>query len=333
MWKMQIMKDRYGRKIEYMRVSVTDRCDLRCRYCMPEGCRKVPMSQILSYEEIVRICRAASQLGISRIKITGGEPFVRLGCTDLIRSIKSIDGIEEVTVTTNGQTLTRYISELKDIGIDGINISLDTLDPGRFRLITGRGDLEKTINAIDASVDAGIKTKVNCLIQKGFNDDEIVQLAELAFKKGIDVRFIEMMPIGTADPESGLPNSAVFKMIKDKWQELEPDKTVHGNGPAVYYRMPDKTGGIGFISAMHDSFCSSCNRVRLTSQGQLKPCLCYEEGTDLKPFLSRSDDELRTALRDAILLKPEAHCFEKICSGDGDECGNREKRYMSQIGG
>ena len=154
------MKDRYGRNIEYMRVSITDRCDLRCRYCMPEGCEKVSMSQILTYEEIVRICRVAAGLGISRIKITGGEPFVRLGCTDLIRSIKAIEGIEEVTVTTNGQALEKYIDELKEIGIDGINISLDTLDPERYAFITGRGELEKTMRSIERSVRSGIKTKV-----------------------------------------------------------------------------------------------------------------------------------------------------------------------------
>ena len=159
------MIDRYGRTIEYMRVSITDRCDLRCRYCMPDGCEKVSMSQILTYEEIVRICRAASELGISRIKITGGEPFVRLGCTDLVKEIKAINGIEEVTVTTNGQTLEQYIDELRLIGINGINISLDTLDPERFEYITGRGKLEKTLHSIELAAQSGIKTKINTLLQ------------------------------------------------------------------------------------------------------------------------------------------------------------------------
>jgi len=153
------MKDRYGRKIDYMRVSITDRCDLRCRYCMPEGCEKVSMAQILTYEQIERICRAAAGLGISRIKITGGEPFVRLGCIDLIRNIKAIDGIDEVTVTTNGQTLDRYIDELKEIGADGINISLDTLDQEKFAYITGGGKLEKTLRSIELSAASGIKTR------------------------------------------------------------------------------------------------------------------------------------------------------------------------------
>ena len=323
------MKDRYGRTIDYMRVSITDRCDLRCRYCMPEGCEKVSMSQILKYEEIVRICKAASELGINRIKITGGEPFVRLGCTDLIRSIKKIDGIEEVTVTTNGQILERYIDELKEIGIDGINISLDTLDPERYRFITGRGELDKTLRSIERSARAGIKTKINCLLQKGFNEDEMFDFAELAFRHGIDVRFIEMMPVGAADASMGVSNTYVLQRLTERWPGLEPDESVHGNGPAVYYKRPGAEGGIGLISSIHGKFCSSCNRVRLTSQGQLKPCLGFDTGTDLMQFLKGSDDELREAIRKAIYEKPEAHSF----SDRGNNDDHAEHRLMSQIGG
>ncbi len=324
------MTDRFGRKIEYMRVSITDRCDLRCRYCMPEGCEKMPMSHILSYEDILRICKAASELGISRIKITGGEPFVRLGCTDLIRMIKNIEGISEVTVTTNGQTLERYIDELRDIGVDGINISLDTLDEERFAYITGRGVLDKTLRGIRAAVDSGIKTKINFIPQKGFNEDEIEAVAEIAFKEGIDVRFIEMMPVGAADADTGISNTDILQRLKKRWPDLEPDESVHGNGPAVYYKRPGVKGGIGLISAMHGKFCEYCNRVRLTSQGQLKPCLCYETQTDLVPFLAGTDEELKKALRDAILEKPAAHCFGEAVNGDDD---HTEHRLMSQLGG
>ena len=324
------MTDRYGRKIEYMRISITDRCDLRCRYCMPEGCEKVSMSQILTYEQIERICRAAAELGISRIKITGGEPFVRLGCTDLIRSIKAIDGMEEVTVTTNGQTLGRYIDELKDIGVDGINISLDTLDPEKYAYITGRGELAKTLKAIELAAASGIKTKVNCLLQKGFNEDEIFGLADLAFRYGIDVRFIELMPVGAGYSRSGVSNAEVLQRLRDKWPDLEPDSSVHGNGPAVYYKRAGVPGGVGFISALSGRFCAECNRVRLTSQGQLKPCLCYEAGTDLRPFLDGTDDELKEAIREAILAKPESHCFDEKHFEDD---GRTEHRLMSQIGG
>lgn len=319
-----------------MRVSITDRCDLRCRYCMPDGCDKVPMPQILTYGEIVRVCKAASALGIRKIKITGGEPFVRLGCTDLIRDIKAIRGIDEVTVTTNGQTLCRYMDELKEIGIDGINISLDTLDPERFRYITGGGVLDRTLDAVDVSADSGIRTKVNCVPQKGFNDDELIPLADMAFEKGIDVRFIEMMPIGAAHVEKGISNEDILRRLLRKWPDLVPDDRIHGNGPAIYYRRTGYHGGIGLISALHGVFCGSCNRIRLTSQGQIKPCLCYEDTTDLRPYLrdteadGRDDALLTEKLREAILLKPEAHSFNRI-----ESCGinHPEHHLMSQIGG
>lgn len=327
------MKDRFGRTIEYMRVSITDRCDLRCRYCMPEGCEKVPMSRILSYEDIVRICKAAAGLGISRIKITGGEPFVRLGCTDLMRAIKAIEGIEEVTVTTNGQSLARHIRELREIGIDGINISLDSLDAERFRYITGGGDLAKTLEGLEAAVSSGIKTKVNCLLQKGFNEDELYSIAALSWEKDIDVRFIEMMPIGLGDPGRGISNEEVLTRLLDRWPELSPDTRSHGNGPAVYYRLPGRKGAIGLISALHGPFCGSCNRIRLTSQGLVKPCLFYEEGRDIRPFLQGSEEDLMEALRDTVLQKPEGHRFNSRGSGNRTEPGTGEKRLMSQIGG
>ncbi len=324
------MTDNYGREISYMRVSITDRCDLRCRYCMPEGCEKVSMSQILTYEEIERICRAAAGLGISRIKITGGEPFVRLGCTDLVRSIKAIDGIEEVTVTTNGQTLERYISELKDIGIDGINISLDTLDPEKFAYITGRGDIEKTLKSIKLSAESGIKTKVNCLLQKDFNEDEVCDLAELAFRHGIDVRFIEEMPVGAGKLRAGISNSEVLEKLKERWPDLEPDESIHGNGPAVYYKRSGIPGAIGLISPIHGIFCADCNRIRLTSQGKIKPCLCYDAEIDIVPALAGTDIDIADALRAAILAKPEAHCFNDTGFEDDKRA---EHRLMSQIGG
>lgn len=313
-----------------MRVSVTDRCDLRCRYCMPDGCEKVPMSNLLTYEEIVRICGAASDLGISRIKVTGGEPFVRRGCIDLIRKLKALKGIEEVTVTTNGQTLEDYLEELSRIGIDGINISLDTLDPEKFRFITGRGELEKTLRGIELAAASGIKTKINVIPQKGFNEDELADIAALAGKYGTDVRFIEMMPVGAADESEGIPNPDVLRFLKERWPDLEPDPAARGNGPAVYYSSRELRGDIGFISALHGKFCADCNRVRLTSQGQIKPCLCYDTGTDLVPYLAGTDEELKEALREAILKKPEAHCFDNSDNGGGNHA---EHRLMSQIGG
>ena len=321
------MKDTYGREINYMRVSITDRCDLRCRYCMPEGCEKVSMSQILTYEEIARICRAAAGLGIRRIKITGGEPFVRLGCTDLIRSIKLIDGIEEVTVTTNGQTLEHHIGKLKEIGIDGINISLDTLNPQKYAYITGGGDLAKTLKSIELSARSGIKTKVNCILMKGCNEDELFDLAGLAFRHGIDVRFIEEMPVGAGNLRAGISNDDVLRRLRERWPDLGPDESMHGNGPAVYYKREGIPGAIGLISPIHGIFCADCNRIRLTSQGKIKPCLCYDAQIDIVPALAGTDEDIADAIREAILAKPEAHCF-----GDIDYEG-AERRLMSQIGG
>ncbi|MDO4834276.1 MAG: GTP 3',8-cyclase MoaA [Bacillota bacterium] len=323
------MIDSCGRRINYMRISITDRCDLRCRYCMPEeGIEKVSMSRILTYEEILRICRAAVKIGITRFKITGGEPLVRKGCTGLVREMKKIAGVEQVTLTTNGQQLSGRIEELKEAGIDGINISMDSLREDRYSYITGGGELRKTLEAIDRSIASGISTRINCLLQKQFNEDETADFAAFAFDKGLDVRFIEIMPVGFGNPDEGLSNDDVLKKLKEKHPELEKDERLHGNGPAVYYRLPGTAGAIGLISAMHHSFCSSCNRIRLTSQGLLKPCLCYEDGIDLRPVLAEqesSEEMIKEALREAVMDKPDGHTFF-------DRAGV-ETKLMSQIGG
>lgn len=321
------MIDTYGREINYMRISITDRCNLRCRYCMPaEGIEKVPMSRILSYEEILRVCESAAGMGISRYKITGGEPLVRKGCMDLIREMKKIPGVEQITLTTNGQQLPEMIEQLAEAGVDGLNISMDSLREDRYAFITGGGELHRTLTAIDKSISAGIRTKVNCLLQKKLNEDEIPDFAAFAFEKGIDVRFIEIMPVGFGNPEAGIANDAVLKVIQERYPTLTKDETVHGNGPAVYYRLPGNNGAIGLISAMNHSFCESCNRIRLTSQGLIKPCLCYEDGVDLRPALaSDSDDPLREALEKAIRMKPAGHTFYDRTTV--------EPKAMSQIGG
>ena len=321
------MLDKYGRNIDYMRISITDRCNLRCRYCMPEdGIEKVSMSQILTYEEILRVCRAAAGLGIRKFKVTGGEPLVRKGCARLCGEIRQIDGVDQVTLTTNGQLLAGQIGALREAGIDGINISLDSLREDRFRQITCGGRLEDTLEGLDAAIARGIRTKVNCLLQRGFNEDELPAFADLAFDRGIDVRFIEIMPIGFGRPETGLSNEAVLKRLEQLYPDLVRDDRVHGNGPAVYYRRAGQTGAIGLISAMHSSFCGSCNRIRLTSQGEVKPCLCYEDSISLKPALAEGSEEgLRQALAEAIDKKPAGHTFE--------DRGTVDRRAMMQIGG
>ncbi len=320
------MKDNYGRKINYMRISITDRCNLRCRYCMPDGIEKVSMSRILSYEDILRIAEAATRIGITRFKVTGGEPLVRLGCADLVRNLKALPGTEQVTITTNGIELAKYMPALKDAGLDAINISLDTMDKDKFRYITQCGDIDRVMEGIGTAIASGVRTKINCVPQKGFNENEIPDFAEFAFDKGIDVRFIELMPIGQSNAGNGLSNEAILSMLKGLYPELVTDDSVHGNGPAVYYHIPGRKGSIGLISAMHGVFCSTCNRIRLTSQGLIKPCLCYEDAVDLKPALDGTIGDIRELLEKAISVKPGQHCFN-------DQPDNIERRSMSQIGG
>lgn len=325
------MIDQHERNINYMRISITDRCNLRCRYCMPEeGIEKVAMSQILTYEEILRICRAAVSLGITRFKVTGGEPLVRKGCAALIGEMKAIPGVEQVTLTTNGQLLEQEMAGLLAAGVDGINVSLDSLRADRFRQITGGGELAKTLAGIDAALASEVPTKVNCLLQRGFNEDELADFAALALgadSRGLDVRFIEIMPIGFGMPETGISNEAVLAQLQQLYPDLVPDGRTHGNGPAVYYRRDGAAGSIGLISAMHNRFCGSCNRIRLTSQGEIKPCLCYEDSISLRPALAAGagDETLRRALQEAIARKPDGHTFEDRSSV--------EHRAMMQIGG
>lgn len=341
------MKDKFEREIDYIRISITDRCNLRCRYCMPEeGIPKVSMDEILKYEEILRVCRAAAELGISKYKITGGEPLVRKGCVNFCKMLKEIPGVQQVTLTTNGQLLEDYLPELAEAGIDGINISIDSMDEERYGFITRCGNLKKTLKGLDGAIALGIKTKINCLMHKGFNEDELLNFARLAFDKNICVRFIEIMPVGFGEPDTGISNETVLKKLKGYWPDLIADDTIHGNGPAVYYHRPGHQGSIGLISAIHGKFCGSCNRIRLTSKGKIKPCLCYEKSFDLKPALAegqsapaeqnpatpggngaqfQSDAALKKVLAEAIESKPSGHTFE-----DRDTV---ERKSMVEIGG
>lgn len=330
------MQDRFNRDICYMRISITDRCNLRCRYCMPDGIDLVPMSRILTYEQIEDICKAAAELGISRLKITGGEPLVRLGAPDLVGKLKKNPGIEQVTMTTNGVLLGKFLPELLDAGLDAVNISLDTLRRDRFREITGRDELPAVMRSMEAALKSGLKVKINVVLQQGMNDDEWLSLAEIARDRGPDVRFIEMMPIGLGRRHAGVSNIELLTRLREKYPSLESDNDLHGNGPAVYYRIPGWKGSVGFISAMHGRFCGSCNRIRLTAQGRLKPCLCYGDTVDLMPLLRKHQvagresgikeltgtDEsaigaaaeeirnLKEAIRKAVWNKPAQHCFE-----------------------
>lgn len=323
------MKDSFGREISYLRISITDRCNLRCRYCMPEGIQQVRMHEILTYEEILEIAKAAASLGITKIKVTGGEPLVRLGCADLVKQLKGIPGIEQVTMTTNGILLKQYLPELKEAGIDAINVSLDTLKPEVFRMITGSDRLQDVKEGIEASVHAGIRTKVNTVLQTGVNDGEWKDLVRLAQDLPIDVRFIEMMPIGYGKKYPPVSNEDLKKQIEAEFGPIEEDHRVHGNGPAEYVHLPGYAGSIGFIGAIHGKFCSSCNRIRLTSMGKLKPCLCYGDTVDLRSILRDQNDPqeaLKQAIAEAITEKPQAHCFEQLSR-------ITEEQEMIEIGG
>lgn len=324
------MKDQYGRTIDYMRISITDRCNLRCRYCMPDGVELVSMGEILTYEEIERICRAAALEGIRKLKITGGEPLVRKSCVDLVKRLKAIPGIEQVTLTTNGVILEEYAEELAEAGLDGVNISLDSLDAGRYEWITGRNALGNVWKGINRALEKGLKTKINVVLQKGKNETEREALAELSKERPLDVRFIEMMPIGYGKEFRPVYNEEILQMLQEKYPDLMPDGSVHGNGPAQYYKIPGFCGSIGFISAIHGKFCANCNRIRLTSQGELKPCLCYGESYDLRGALRGGSEgnlkDIREIIQKAVTQKPKQHCFEQIQN-------ITEEKRMVQIGG
>lgn len=326
------MKDSYGREIDYIRISITDRCNLRCTYCMPHGIEWIPMEEILTFEEIRLVCEEAAKIGIRKIKLTGGEPLVRKGCPKLVRMIKAVPGIEQVTLTTNGVALMKSVEELKKAGIDGINVSLDTVNAEEFQKIAGLDRLEDVLSGIEAAYSRGIPTKINTVLQPGINENAWKDMVLFAKERKIDVRFIEMMPIGNGAEIASISNEDVKTELEKIYGALEPDGKVHGNGPAVYYRIPGFKGSVGFISAIHGKFCGGCNRIRMTATGDLKPCLCYGDSVSVKEAL-RSEtedpgmrDAVRDVLEEAILQKPKAHCFE-------EKKNITEKKKMAQIGG
>ena len=307
------MLDSRGREINYMRVSVTDKCNLRCRYCMPEGVDIVPMSDLLTFEEITAVCRQASLLGIDRIKITGGEPLVRKGVVDLVAMICALPGIRQVTMTTNGVLLSDHLTGLLQAGLDGVNISLDTLDRDRYKAITGRDRLDQVMQGLTEALDSGIRVKLNSVLMKGTNDHEWADLVNLAREKPLDVRFIEMMPIGSGKSFEGVSNEELLQRMKDWFVDLQEDHRVHGNGPAVYYHVPGWQGSLGLISPVHGKFCSGCNRIRMSAMGDLKPCLCYESVANVRDLLrSQGEEAVGRMLKQVIFDKPEAHCFSHI---------------------
>ncbi len=322
------MNDAYGRRIDYLRISVTDRCDLRCVYCMPaDGVEWQPHERILRYEELLRLCRIFVSLGVTRFKLTGGEPLVRKGLAELVRGIRAIPGVEAVTLTTNGVQLEQALPALLDAGIDGINLSLDTLDRARFAALTRRDALPQVLRGLEAALAApGLNLKLNCVAMPGRADDWIA-LAQLAKAHPIAVRFIEPMPIGLGRDLAFCGEAEVRAALEAAFGPLRPFEGRLGNGPAQYFTAAGFAGELGFISAVSHQFCERCNRVRLTAAGYLKTCLQYDVGADLAPLLEGPDDAIRAAIEDAIARKPEAHRFTAA------QVDHREARIMSQIGG
>lgn len=329
------MKDQWGRKIDYMRISVTDCCNLRCRFCMPENSSIsfLKKEELLTIEEIKKITEAAADAGIEKFKITGGEPLLREGVLELIKYIKNIPGVKKATLTTNGVFLFKNAEELSKSGIDAVNVSLSSLNPEIYKYITGRDKLSEVLKGIEKISELGILTKINCAVIKEINEKGILDLAEIAEKKNIDVRFIEMMPVGEGINFKTVLNSEILKNLEKKFGVSKPDNSWHGNGPAEYYRFKNFKGSIGFISAKSHEFCSSCNRIRLTADGYIKLCLNYNEGADIKSLLREgaSRKELKEFIKNVVLKKPEHHDFNS--EGREKRVYKKNTAIMSKIGG
>lgn len=321
------MEDSYERKIDYLRVSVTDRCNLRCFYCMPEeGVEWKDSSEILRYEEMELIIQAAVNAGIRKVRITGGEPLVRKNVVSFIEYISKMPEIEDISMTTNGFYLEDKLPALKAAGLKRVNISLDTLNSTNFEKITGRSGLDKVLAAIELALELGLyPVKVNMVLLKGINEDDALRLASWTKEKDIDVRYIELMPLGGAGKEYFLPVQVIEERLNSLGKLIDCQEK--GNGPALYKKFSGAAGKIGFISPLSNHFCHRCNRMRLTADGKLKPCLISPVEIDIKSILRQgaSAEELTEVFKQAVRLKPERHHLnEEIYHG---------KRKMSQIGG
>ena len=331
---METLIDSHNRKINYLRISITDRCNLRCRYCMPqEGVSQFGHAEVLRFEEICRIASIAARRGISKIRITGGEPLVRKDTVQLVAQLARLGGIQDLSMTTNGILLDKFAADLRQAGLQRVNISMDSLNPDKYRQITRGGDLSEVWAGVAAARKAGLSPiKINIVAISGFNDDEILDFARLTIREDLQVRFIEFMPIGESSewrPDQSLPASEVKRRI----EELAPllpfeNGRNSSDGPARLFKMPGAAGTIGIISPVSDHFCTSCNRLRLTADGKLKTCLFSDEETDLKSLIrsGASDEILQKILNQAISQKPLRH--GTIIAGM-----KRCQRPMVKIGG
>ena len=332
--KEDAMIDPFGRAVSYLRVSVTDRCDFRCVYCMSEDMAFLPKQNLLTLEELDRLCGIFVDKGVKKLRITGGEPLVRRDIMTLFRALSKRlgNGLEELTVTTNGSQLERFAPELAACGIKRINVSLDTLDAAKFRAITRWGDLDRVLQGIAAAQKAGIAVKINAVALKGVNEDEIETMIRWSHERGMDITFIEVMPMGDIEPDrfdQYWPLSAVKARLLDQFTLDEIDYRT--GGPARYVRARETGGRIGFITPLTHNFCESCNRVRLTCTGMLYMCLGQDDSADLRTVLRASQDNrvVSDAIDRAILRKPKGHDFIIDRAGTRPAVG----RHMSVTGG
>ncbi|HML09700.1 MAG TPA: GTP 3',8-cyclase MoaA [Stellaceae bacterium] len=310
------MIDPFGRHISYLRVSVTDRCDFRCVYCMAEEMEFLPKRELLTLEELDRVCSAFVRLGVRKLRLTGGEPLVRRNIMSLFRSLgRHLDSgaLDELTLTTNGSQLARYADELRSCGVERVNVSLDTLDPAKFTAITRRGRLDQVMAGLDAAKRVGLKVKINAVALRGINEDEIDDLVAWCGSEGFDLVLIEVMPMGDIGGETRLeqylPLSLVRARLERRW--TLDDSDYRTGGPARYATVRETGGRLGFITPLTHNFCESCNRVRLTCTGTLFMCLGQEDAADLRTPVrqSESDERLEQAIREAIDRKPKGHDF------------------------
>ena len=323
------MKDKFKREIDYLRLSVTDNCNLRCIYCMDEKENNfLKASEKLTDEEIIRLVKACAEIGIKKVRVTGGEPLVRPNITKLIDEIYKINGIEEIYITTNAILLADKVEALVKSGVKGVNISLDSLKEDRFKQLTRRGELSKVLEAIDKCIEYGIKVKLNAVMVNDINSDEIIDFIKLTINKPIDVRFIELMPIGVGKIYKGVSNNEIRNIIKDNFNNIVEIGKEKSSGPAKYIKIGGALGKVGFISAMSNCFCEECNRVRITPEGFLKQCLHFDYGVSLRDFIRKgiSDKELKQKIEETIYNKPEKHLFNRNKE-------HEEIRFMNQIGG
>lgn len=309
--------DPQGRRIDYLRLSVTDRCDFRCTYCMAEEMQFLPRREVLSLEELARIGRIFVGLGVKKIRITGGEPLVRRDIHTLFDALGRLDGLKELAITTNGSQLSRFAPELKRLGVTSLNISLDTLDQNRFRQLTRTGELIRVLEGIDTAVETGFeRIRLNAVILAGQNETDIIPLTTYAIDRGVDIAFIEEMPLGQVNAAGKalefVSNNLIFKHLQQEFELIPLTPQAH-SGPARYWQVAGRTSRVGLISPHSHNFCADCNRLRVTAEGRLLLCLGNEDSISLRELLRAGvrDEDVETAIKQALLNKPQQHVFDK----------------------